>query len=81
MTEVFNHPFYMDHIKLFAKDDTYLKGILNTLKCFIDGISMDFGLDTCLRETFKTENYGNTLADLDIVSKLGNWKKNTPIHN
>ena len=32
----------MDDLKLFAKDDTYLEGLLQTVKKFSDAIRMSF---------------------------------------
>ncbi|XP_063585774.1 uncharacterized protein LOC134763144 [Penaeus indicus] len=40
-----NHLFYMDDLKLFAKSDKDLEGLLTTVKCFSDDIGMEFGLD------------------------------------
>ena len=37
--------FYMDDLKLFAKDDLELEGLLQTLKKISDNISMKFGLE------------------------------------
>ena len=35
----------MDHLKLFAKDDNDLEGLLQTVKKVSDDIGMSFGLD------------------------------------
>ena len=48
-----NHLFYMDDLKLFAKDDNDLEGLLQTVKKFSDDIGMSFGLDKCAKATFK----------------------------
>ena len=45
-----NHPFYMDDLKHFAKNDQQLQGLLNTKT--IDDIWMEFGLDKCAEATF-----------------------------
>ena len=43
----------MDDLKLFAKDDNDLEGLLQTVKKFSDDIGMSFGLDKCAKATFK----------------------------
>ena len=43
----------MDDLKLFAKDDKDLEGMLLTVKKFSDYIGMTFGLDKCAKATFK----------------------------
>ena len=47
-----DHLFYMDHLKLFAKNDQQLQGLLNIVKQFSDDIRMEFGLDKCAKATF-----------------------------
>ena len=47
-----NHLFYIDNLKLFAKNDQQLQGLLNILKQFSDDIRMEFGLDKCAKATF-----------------------------
>ena len=44
-----NHLLYMDDLKLFAKNDEELEGLLWTSKLFSDDIQMDFGLDKCAK--------------------------------
>ena len=48
-----NHLIYMDDIKLYAKDDNQIEGLLGTVKTFSDDIGMEFGLDKCSKVTFK----------------------------
>ena len=43
---------YMDDLKLFAKNDQQLQGLLNIVKQFSDDIRMEFGLDKCAKATF-----------------------------
>lgn len=50
--KIFNHLLYLEDLKLFAKDDNELKGLLNIVKYFSDDIGMDFGLDKCAKVTF-----------------------------
>ena len=47
-----NHLFYMDDLKLFAKDEHELEGLLQTVKKFSDDIGMEFGLEKCPRASF-----------------------------
>ena len=43
----------MDDLKLYARDDLELEGLLQTVKSFSDDIGMEFGLDKCAKATFK----------------------------
>ena len=43
----------MDDLKLFAKEDSDLEGLLQTVKKFSNNISMSFGLDKCAKATVK----------------------------
>ena len=52
-TEWITHLFYMDDLKLYAKDDGELEGLLKIVKGFSDDIGMDFGLSKCPKATFK----------------------------
>ena len=49
---IINHLFYMDDLKLFAKNDQHLQGLLNIVKEISDDIWMEFGLDKCAKATF-----------------------------
>ena len=51
--KLINHLFYMDDLKLYAKNDGELEGLLKTVKKFSDDIGMEFGLDKCAKATFK----------------------------
>ena len=46
--------FYMDDLKLYAKDDEQLEGEIKVVKKINDNISMSFGLGKCAKTTFKT---------------------------
>ena len=48
-----NHLFYMDDLKLFAKNDNDLEGMLQTVKTVSDDIGMTFGLDKCAKASLK----------------------------
>ena len=50
---IITHLFYMDDLKLYAKNDGDLEGLLATVKRFSDDINMEFGLDKCAKATFK----------------------------
>ena len=43
----------MDDLKLFAKNDNDLEGLLQTVKKFRDDIGMSFVLDECAKAIFK----------------------------
>ena len=43
----------MDELKLYAKDDSELEGLLRIVKGFSGGIGMEFGLSKCAKATFK----------------------------
>ena len=56
----------MDYLKLFAKDDNDLEGLLQTVKKFNNDTGMSFGLDKCAKATFKREKLtGTTSVELD----------------
>ena len=62
-----NHLFYMDDLKLYAKNDKELECLLSTVKQFSDDIGMEFGLDKCLKATFiKDKLTRTTTIELDI---------------
>ena len=69
-----NHLFYMDDLKLFAKNDQQLQGLLNIVKQFSDDIQMEFALDKCAKATFfhgkllKAKNI--TLDTITIIKSL-----------
>ena len=46
---------YVDDLKLYAKNDKELEGLLSRVKQFSDDIGMKFGLDKCAKTTFKTK--------------------------
>ena len=47
-----NHLFYMNDLKLFAKDDHELERLLQTVKKFSNAIGMNFGPEKCAKATF-----------------------------
>ena len=52
---IINHIFYMDDLKLFAKNDQQLQGLLNIVKQFSDDIQMEFGLINLIKLHFSVE--------------------------
>ena len=52
-TEQITHLFYMDDLRLSAKGDSELEGLLRIVKGFSDNIIMEFGLSKCAKATFK----------------------------
>ena len=69
-----NHLFYMDDLKLYARDDLELEGLLQTVKSVSDDIGMEFGLDKCAKATFKRGKMINSsnimLNDNTIIKEL-----------
>ena len=45
----------MDDLKLFAKNDQQLQGLLNIVKQFSDDIQMEFGLINLIKLHFSVE--------------------------
>ena len=54
---------YIDNLKLFAKDDHKLEGLLQTVKKFSKDIGITFGLEQCAKETFLKEDLKNDRID------------------
>ena len=44
----------MDDLKLFAKDDDNLKGLIQTVRNFTDDTGMKFALNKCAKVTFES---------------------------
>ena len=64
--------FYMDDLKLSAKDDNKLEGLLRIVKRFSDDIGMEFGLSKCAKATFmrgKLENSDHVRLDEETMIK------------
>ena len=53
MTKKINLLFYMDDLKLYAKNDDDLESLLSTVKRFNDDIGIHFDLDYYANITFK----------------------------
>ena len=66
-----NHLFYMDDLKLFARNDRDLEGLLAIVKQFSDDICMEFGLDKCAKATFHRGRIRKTSnISLDFETKI-----------
>ena len=72
--ERFNHLLYMDDLKLYAKNDKQLEGLLAIVKKFSDDIQMQFGLDKCAKAFFKkgklTKTTNLELDDKSFIQEL-----------
>ena len=64
----------MDDLKLYARNDNELEGLLKTVKAFSDDIGMEFGLDKCAKASFKRGKLSTTdnifLDDDTIIKEL-----------
>ena len=66
-----NHLFYMDDLKLYAKNDKELDGSFSTVKQFRDDIGIEFGLDKCAKASFiKGKITRATAVELDIDTTI-----------
>jgi len=62
----------MDDLKLFAKNDQDLEGLLCIVKEFSDDIGMEFGLDKCAKATFvrgKLSKKSSIILYMDTVNR------------
>ena len=61
----------MDDLKLYAKNDKELEGLLSTVKQFSDDIGLEFGLNKCAKVTFIEGKFTLTTAvELDINTTI-----------
>ena len=77
----FNHLFYMDDLKIFAKNDKELSELVKIVKTFSDTIKMNFNTNKCAKVTMKKGRYfssnnlnvdtGTSIKELD---QLENYK-------
>ena len=69
--KVINHLFYTDDLKLYAKNDKELEGLLSTVKQSSDDIGMGFELDKCAKASFiKCKLTRTTAVELDIDTTI-----------
>ena len=45
--EKINHLLFMDHLKLYRKTESEIKGLLSTLEVFSQEIGMEFSIKKC----------------------------------
>ena len=45
--EKFNHPLFMDNLKLYGKSEKEIKGLVPTVEVFSQDISIEFGIKKC----------------------------------
>ena len=67
-----DHLFHMDDLNLFARNNSELTGLLDTVKHFSDDIGMQFGLNKCAKVTFKKGKVvktENIILDVSITVK------------
>ena len=61
----------MDDLKLYAKNDEQLEGLLKTVKMFSDDINMQFGLDKCAKAAFMRGKLAKILSsELDKANSI-----------
>ena len=60
-----NHLFYMDDLKLFARNDNELEGLLATAKEFRNDIGMTFDLEKSAKVSFRRGSSQKT-TDIEI---------------
>ena len=70
--EKISHLFFMDDLKLYARNNNQLETLLHTVKQYSQDIRMDFGLDKCAKATFikgKLISSNNIKLNEDITIK------------
>ena len=71
--QVITHLFYMDDLKLFAKNDSDLDDLLTIVKDFSNDIGMEFELDKCAKASFKRGKFCKASnINLDTNTKIRN---------
>ena len=56
----------MNDLKLYARDNLELEGLLQTVKSFSGNIAMQFGLDKCAKTKFNSRNRITAINTLAI---------------
>ena len=79
-----NQLLYMDDLKLHAKNNKELEGLLSAVKQFYADIGMEFGLNRCAKATFRKGKLWRTTAfqldidktirELDRTEIANNWE-------
>ena len=74
--EVINHLFFMDDLKLYAKNERELKQLLDIVYSFSSDIGMKFGIDKCaslrIEAGIKKESNGIELPNGEVISEVDN---------
>ena len=72
--EKLNHLMFMDDIKLYAKDEESLKGLIQTVRVVSSDIGMEFGVEKCAMLVLKrgkvVESNGILLPNNDIIKSI-----------
>lgn len=56
----------MYDLKLYTKNDDELEGLLKTVKKFINGIGMEFGIDKCAKSFKRGKLVSTSSVDVDV---------------
>ena len=75
--KVISHLFYMDDLKLFAKNEKELNDQLNIVKAFSDAIKMQFNAEKCAKLTIKRGKHSSSEnLSLDSETKIKELEQN-----
>ena len=76
--EKVNHLLFMDDLKLYAKDETSLDSLIQTVRIFSKDIGMQFGIDKCTMLSLKRGNIVTSeeikLRDKSLIKSMKNGK-------
>lgn len=70
-----NHLLYMDDLKLFAKNENDLNGLIGMVKTFSDDIMMKFGFNKCARVTLKRGKLTSECTDASKNDSENSFKQ------
>ena len=73
-TDRIAHVLYIDHLRLYAKDDSELEGLLRIVKGFNDDIDMEFGTSKCAKAIFKIMSDHVRLDEETMIKDLEQQK-------
>ena len=75
LQEKINHLMYMDHIKLFAKNEKELETLIHAVRIYSQDIGMEFGIEKCTMFVMKSGKRhimdGMELPNQDKIRTLG----------
>ena len=63
-----NHQIFMDNIKIFAKNESRAKTLIQTIKIYRKDIGMKFGIEKCAMLIIKNLHYVETMMKWVIAS-------------